>query len=552
MRIVAQLGWRVIPSFVLAGAVAACADNPSPTGLTASGLGVRGEATSGARGPTRFPNRIKYRDRGLQPARGRSGNATLSARGLLDAKGVTTLDIAAGEIGDPSWGSLKKLQVKLFASNGALQSTRNYNIGTTPNYQTTVGGRIRGSKIQIQANIIGLDGSRTDVVTVDETVKLRPDLTVDHVTAPERAQVGLPVDIGALISERNGDVGARADCVLSADGVDIDRAMGIWIDASRSVSCLFRPVFSTLGRKQLTIRLVSVDPGDYDPSNNSGSATVEIVAPASVNQFNWHAEFDGATQYSYKGSTVINYTDYLNNHEEVSMYQDYHRDDWMTTYVYGELPEYLGRPLNFRLSTAMDGQPLSEVTLDPLNDLYFVNDFSYVDPQYGVVTLHSECRQANRLTPVTVEGQLAYASLAQGVVCTQGADADNIPPGVIRTQFSFSTAAGDVSYYSERYDTYTSGDGSGGYTYSFVGETNYTYGTLLFGREMSFRMEVAGPLGTRVGTGSVAISGEAQSIDQPYYCFEYGNELFTQNVCTQYTFHLLRWSGQADGVADAP
>jgi hypothetical protein len=113
---------------------------------------------------------------------------------------------------------------------------------------------------------------------VDETVKLRPDLAVDHITAPERTPIGMPVDITALVSERNGDVGARADCVLSADGVAIDRATGIWIDANRSVSCLFRPIFSTVGQKHLTVSLVSVDPGDYNPSNNSASASVEVVA----------------------------------------------------------------------------------------------------------------------------------------------------------------------------------------------------------------------------------------------------------------------------------
>ncbi len=552
MRILAQLGRRFIPSLVLAGAVAACADNPSPTGLSTRGLDSRDDATNGAHRPTRFSNSVKYRDQGLQPARGRSGNATLSARGLLDARGITTLDIATGELGAPSSGSLKKIQVKLFASNGALQSTSNYNIGTTPTYQRTMGGRIRGSRIQVQANIVGLDGSRSDVVTVDETVKLRPDLVVDHVTAPEHAPVGMPVDITALVSERNGDVGARADCVLSADGVEIDRAVGTWVDAGRSVSCMFRPNFSTVGQKHLTVNLVSVDPGDYDLSNNSASTSVEIVAPTPVNQFNWNAEFNGGTEYFYKGSTVINYTDYLNNHEEVTMVEDHHRHDWLLPTAYGELPDYVGRPLNFSLSTAMDGQPLAEVSLDPLNDDYYNNDIQYYDPQYGVVTLHSECRQANRLAPITIQGSPGYAWVAQVLVCTEGAEGDNIPPGVIRTQFSFSTGAGDVSYYSERYDTYTPGDGSPGYSYSYVGETNYTYGTLGFGNEWSFRIEVSGPLGTRVGTGKVPLSSEFQSYDQPYYCFEYGDEFYTQNVCTEYVFHWRRWFGVANGVADSP
>jgi hypothetical protein len=107
--------------------------------------------------------------------------------------------------------------------------------------------RVRGSNIGVQANIIGVDGSRTDVVTVTEMVKLRPDLTVGQITNPDHAQIGIPVEITALVSERNGDVGATADCVLSADGVEIDRANGIWIDANRSVSCMFRPIFSMVG-----------------------------------------------------------------------------------------------------------------------------------------------------------------------------------------------------------------------------------------------------------------------------------------------------------------
>jgi hypothetical protein len=464
---------RVFPIAALSVMVAACADNTPPTGLSAYNLGARGDVAGAASRPTRFSNRIKYRDKGLQPARGRSGNATLAARALLGANGMTSLDVSTGEINAPSSAFFKKIQVKLFASTGSVQSTTNYNVGTSPNYQLTIPGRARGSSIGVQANIIGVDGSRTDVVTVTETVKLRPDLRVDRITKPERAQIGIPVDITALVSERNGDVGANADCVLSADGVEVDRAHGIWIDANGSVSCMFRPIFSTVGQKHLTVSLVSVDPADYDVSNNSASATIEIITPAGLNQFNWRAEYNGVHYHEYTLSAVNNTTDPLNNHDEVSFFQNVHHEDAATTIVYAELPEYLGRPLNFSLSTAMDGQNLVQVSLDPVNDFLFDTDFSYSDPQYGIVTLHIECRSADRTTPIVVEGQVSYASLAQAIVCTQGADGDNIPPGTIRTQVSFITNAGDVSYYSEHYETYTYGDGSGGYTYSFVGETNY-------------------------------------------------------------------------------
>ncbi|MFL5508166.1 MAG: hypothetical protein ACJ79J_01105, partial [Gemmatimonadaceae bacterium] len=52
--------------------VAACTDHTSPTGL-ATNVGARRDLAGGGSHPTRFSNRIKYRDQGLQPARGRSG-----------------------------------------------------------------------------------------------------------------------------------------------------------------------------------------------------------------------------------------------------------------------------------------------------------------------------------------------------------------------------------------------------------------------------------------------------------------------------------------------
>lgn len=552
MRIKNLVRSRVIPIAALSIMVAACTDNTSPTGLSANALGARRDLAPAGAHPTRFSNRIKYRDKGLQPASGRSGNATLTARALLGANGMTSLDVSTGEINAPSSAFFKKIQVKLFASTGSVQSTTNYNVGTSPNYQLTIPGRARGSNIDVQANIIGVDGSRTDVVTVTETVKLRPDLAVDRITNPEHAQIGIPVDISALVSERNGDVGANADCVLSADGVEIDRAHGIWIDANGSVSCMFRPIFSTVGEKHLIVSLVSVDPGDYDTSNNSANSTIQIVAPGPLNQFNWRAYYDGFHDQAFSLSAVINTTDPLNNHDEVSFVQNVHHQDAATTIVYADLPEYLGRPLDFSLSTAMDGQTLVQVSLDPVNDFLFDTDFPVTFPEYGIVTLHIECRAADRTTPIVVEGQVAYASLAQAIVCTQGADGDNIPPGVIRTLVSFATGAGDVSYYSEQYETYTYGDGSGGYTYSFVGETNYTYGTLLFGNEWSFHMEVSGPLGTRVATGSLAISSEEVFIDQPYICFDNNGEGWTQNYCTEYSLHYVHMTGQGEGVAAGP
>src|SRR6185436_4859820 len=105
---------------------------------------------------------------------------------------------------------------------------------------------------------------------------------------------------------------------------------------------------------------------------------------------NWHAEYFGAHHSNSTQSFVGNFTDYLNNHDENSFVQNVHHLDVAGSIVYADLPEYLGRPLNFSMSTAMDGQTLVQVSLDPLNDFLFDTDFSYSDPQYGIVTLHIE------------------------------------------------------------------------------------------------------------------------------------------------------------------
>jgi len=62
---------------------------------------------------------------------------------------------------------------------------------------------------KVQGSIVGVDGRHSDVVTVTETVKLRPDVSLDRIIAPARSRVAVPVQISALISENNGE-SARA------------------------------------------------------------------------------------------------------------------------------------------------------------------------------------------------------------------------------------------------------------------------------------------------------------------------------------------------------
>jgi hypothetical protein len=249
--------------------------------------------------PPIFQNSVKYRDAGAKPAAGRSGSAAIQARALR-GQTETIIEVTTGQFdsGVAPVGKLDKVQVKLLADNGDVIVTDNYRKGAlSGSYGSFVyDWPARGQKMQVQANVSGIDPTRTDVVTVQGAVALRPDLTVSSIQAVSQAFVGASVTIDALVRETNGDTGARANCVLKVDGVVADHADGIWVDAGDAVTCEFRQTFTTLGTKQLSVELTNVVPGDYDSSNNSKTASIDIVNPT-VPVAVWYSYSAGDTTY---------------------------------------------------------------------------------------------------------------------------------------------------------------------------------------------------------------------------------------------------------------
>jgi hypothetical protein len=215
------------------------------------------------------PNSIKYKDSGSRPATGRSGSATLEARALIGSDHVTTVEVSSN-------GTLEKVQLKLTATG----VTRNFNGLSSNGFTTTFDDLAHGEPVQVQANVTGVDPSRTDVVTVATSIARRPDLRVLSVSAPPHGVVSGQTRITAVVGEANGETGARANCVLSVDGVDADRADGIWVDAGGTVSCTFAPSFTAAGDKQFAVRVDGVQPGDDDPANNSASGSIKVYAEA--------------------------------------------------------------------------------------------------------------------------------------------------------------------------------------------------------------------------------------------------------------------------------
>jgi hypothetical protein len=230
---------------------------------------------------TFHPNSEKYSDAGAKPATGRSGSASLEGRALLGKDGTTLLEVTTGSFENGTVrGELRKVQLKVLTTSDVLQFTDNVNGLSAGYWSTEFQGLARNQRIQVQGNVGGVDGNRTDVVTITALVKRRPDLTVNAVTVPARALLGARVNVAATVSELNGDVGARATCVLSVDGASVlDQANGIWVDAGHTVSCAFQTTFTTLGVHQVQVYITGVSPSEWDSSNNSASTSIEIISP---------------------------------------------------------------------------------------------------------------------------------------------------------------------------------------------------------------------------------------------------------------------------------
>lgn len=256
------------------------APDPLATQATAATIAGSPALAAHAGTPAGTPNSAKYRDAGARPATGRSGSASLELRALYGADGSTEVEATTGSLEEGTRpGQISKVQVKL-DGQGGRKATWNENTLQGAGYWSRIlDDVVPMDRLQIQANVRGIDGRRTDVVTVSTQVYRRPDLSVQSVTAPGSAMPGAPVFISAVVAELNGDVGARGDCVLSVGSETVATAPGIWVDAGDMVSCSFTHVFDEPGTYDLDVSIVGVNPGDWRNDNNGASAVIVVSSP---------------------------------------------------------------------------------------------------------------------------------------------------------------------------------------------------------------------------------------------------------------------------------
>lgn len=467
-------------------------------------------------------NSQRYSDRNPSAATGRSGTATLSVRALLGKDGMTDVEVSSGRVDGGTAGSISKLQFKAFDSLEDVAWTLNYTGLTGATHAYRFDKMLRGQPLQTQGNIRGIDGKRTDVVTTSGNVKLRPDLAALQLQAPAQERVGLPVNIVAVVSERNGDVGATGNCVLRVDGTQVDQANGVWVDAGGTVSCAFTHVFDLAGTYQLQVEVGGVDPGDWDLANNAATATIEIIEPVTDAPFSWQAAANSSERHENgrnAGWYRYDYTSYGSDFDYV-----WSRDGkYQHVQMYGWSPTEVTFPVTLSFSAAADGAAIADI------DAAGGPTYTYDDGWYRYEIFE-------QWDGTTGLGFYVYKQWYDSYF--------------YGTQVVAQRYAGDVTYFSAGWQHYWSRY----YGYDYFYTWNYSYQESLYGQfwpmdqSATMDLEMVDAATNRwAASAAISLTPYSWSSDSPWSCYSWSWWYDYGTYCSEYHGTESGRSGWASG-----
>jgi len=499
----------------LALALGACSDIPTtaPARMTEADQPVRTVSPSGV---TLIPNTVKYRDNGAKPATGRSGSAALEVFALLSKDGRTDVEYRAVPTNAyPGWwGTVTRARITALNADGTTMFTYSDEHVDPTLQRTQLGSLARGQYVEVHANVKDIDPHRTAVVTATERVKLRPDLAV-HMAMSSQVLAGQPVPIVASISERNGDVGAYAECRLLVDGVVRDRAENVWIDAGDAVTCAFTHGFSA-GEHQVQVEVAQLQRADWDDADNrSAVAAVEAVArPA---QFRYQASV-------YARQTAERTVQRQWFHNSVAQQRGEYIDEYAST-----------RDVEYAYMTgAIDRVLWGEVVLE-------------VSQASGGRVIHSDT-WTKQVQEFDVWGEEGYQCTSRWMEFTSFSLCSVDHWGWKGLNFTYFRMVGTVTYHSREYARiwdYATGEDL--FYYHYNSTSSYTSGALArLGDDYSFHVRVA--VGDMVLTADSRFPlthwGPSSNVYSDCYETQWPDrEGYASGVCTTREFHAAGSSG---------
>ena len=258
-----------------------------------------------AQEPRRAPNAVPYRVT-APGVSGRAGNATVYTRALVAKDGFGTVEISTAPL--DTWATLPItfVQVRGLRPSGGVAFARNFTDVRQGSLLWPNAPLAPGQKLQLDVHVDDNTVPRTDVAFLEDVVRRRPDLRVIDVKVQPRVRTGVPAIITATVNENNGEVGARANCTLFVDDVQVDEVQNMWVDRGDRVSCAFSHAFGSEGAHAVRVAVTAVQPGDWDNDNNTFERTVD-VAPA-FRTFNSYYVSAGEYTETQSGFHRISYT----------------------------------------------------------------------------------------------------------------------------------------------------------------------------------------------------------------------------------------------------
>lgn len=477
--------------------LAACADQPTAPGARPAPGGAPAFAVSPS-GATLVSNTVKYSDTGQKPTRARAGSAAIAAQALIGADQVTELRVTTSAAdGGGAAAQLEKVQAKAFDLNDEQVFTRNHAGTGGATLVTTYPDLAWGARLEVQANVTGIDPNRTDVVEAAVPVLLRPDLSVGFWWTP-RARVGEATVLQAVVFEANGQVGARADCVLYVDGAAVDRSAGIWVDAGGVVTCAFTHRFAAEGTRFVEIAVENVNPGDWSTANNRAGRNVVVVA--ADNYF----ESAVATDHTFENRSAYTYdwADRVSgsNGQYASSFSSVNRQQHAS--AYGSSSIGFSGPFTVTASQVSGGQTVhSAVFAVDSMDAWGYTCRSWFDRASGV-----------------------FFYVCTGEFGTTG-----------QTSFRYDHQAGSVTYHSSEYarqwDAYTGTE----YVYNFNTSASGTTGTFYtLGGDYGFRLRFAGADKAFESNVTFPLTASETVQEVPYSCYLYDDPSYYVKSCSEY------------------
>jgi hypothetical protein len=448
---------------------------------------------------------------------------------LLGKDGQTAVEMTTGALDEAATapGQIVRAQLKPINNKGETVYARNY-MGLTGGGQfaVTLNDLHRAQQLQVQANVTGIDPNRTDVVTVVETVKLRPDLSASHIAAPTRAIVNTNVSFSVVVRELNGDVGAKANVVLYVDGKEVDRANGIWVDANGTVSAAFAHTFTSEGVKQLEAKVEQVTPGDYDPADNAVARSIEIVPPtaklsyyASVADQSWDSQYTSDFEYSYRDEAVTSIEAASFTYGNKGHTQD------VSFYGWSDLTA-LSFPLDASITELNDGVAVHSATFTGVNA-----DYSY-SSDYGSYTYTANA--------------LYRQDPASGYYFELSSYSVSDPEQGYNTKFvqvSYRRHAGEVTYHSAgiyRYYYAQQGEVVSDDAYSFNYNSSEKEGIFTpFGTQYGLNVSISGADGMVLSAAPSMSLVPNNNTTPEDFCWSYTSEFSSGRNCYKgsYTTH---------------